>query len=276
MEPKLFQIGEMARLFHLSVSSIRHYEALGLVTPEHVDPDTGYRYYSVRQFEALNTLRYLRTLDMPLPEIADLLRNRDVDKIEEKLRAQKAAVAEKQRDLARIERKIDARLRQLQEAQAAPLGDIQLVLAPACRLFWVEASLSAENYSDLELSTSRLAAMQAEAVVFLGKVGFSISAAHLKAHRYTQYDGIFLLLDEDDTFAGAVMDCPETLCVRVRFRGHHLQSPGQYRRLAAYMAEHRLTVSGFSREIAIIDQGFTYDRDKFIMEICIPVEKQKS
>ncbi len=270
---ELFQIGEMARLFHLSVSSIRHYETLGLVTPERIDPDTGYRYYSVRQFEAFNTIRYLRTLDMPLPEIADFLRNRDVDKIEEKLRAQKAAVTEKQRELARIERKIDARLRQLQEAQAAPLGEIQLVLAPACRLFWVEASLSAENYSDLELSTTRLASMQAEAVVFLGKVGFSISAAHLKARQYGQYDGTFLLLDEDDTFAGAVMDCPETLCVRVRFRGHHLQSPDQYRLLEAYMAEHRLAVAGFSREIAIIDQGFTHDRDKFITEICIPVEK---
>ena len=84
---ELFQIGEMARLFHLSVSSIRHYETLGLVTPERIDPDTGYRYYSVRQFEAFNTIRYLRTLDMPLPEIADFLRNRDVDKIEEKLQA---------------------------------------------------------------------------------------------------------------------------------------------------------------------------------------------
>lgn len=274
MELKLFQIGEMARLFHLSVSSIRHYEALGLVTPEHIDPDTGYRYYSVRQFEVFNTIRYLRALDLPLSEIADFLRNRDVDKIEEKLRVQKAAVAEKQQELARIERKIDARLRQLREAQEAPLGELQLILAPSCRLFWVEASLSAENYNDLELSTSRLAAVQAEAVVFLGKVGFSVSAAHLKAHRYTQYDGAFLLLDADDHFDGSIINCPETLCVRVRFRGHHLQSPAQYRRLMAYIRENGLAVSGFSREITIIDQGLTNDRGKFITEICIPVEKR--
>lgn len=100
-----------------------------------------------------------------------------------------------------------------------PLGEIQLITAPACRLFWMDASLSAENYSDLELSTSRFAAMQAEAVVFLGKVGFSISAAHLKDRRYTQYDGTFLLLDDDDHFDGALMNCPEALCVRVCFRG---------------------------------------------------------
>ena len=82
--PQLFSIGEMAKIFHLSVSSLRHYEALGLVTPEYVDPSTNYRYYSVRQFEPLNTIRYLRAMDMPLTEIADFLQNRDVETIEEK------------------------------------------------------------------------------------------------------------------------------------------------------------------------------------------------
>ena len=37
----------------------------------------------------LNTIRYLRMLDMPLAEIADFLHNRDVDIIADKLRGQK-------------------------------------------------------------------------------------------------------------------------------------------------------------------------------------------
>ena len=52
----LYQIGEVARLFHLSISLLRHYDKTGLVTPEYTDPDTGYRYYSIRQFECLNTI----------------------------------------------------------------------------------------------------------------------------------------------------------------------------------------------------------------------------
>ena len=86
---QLFSIGEVARLFHMSVSSLRHYESLGLLSPEYINLDSGYRYYSTRQFEVLNTLRYLRALDMPLPEIADFLQNRDVETIEQKLRQQK-------------------------------------------------------------------------------------------------------------------------------------------------------------------------------------------
>ena len=79
---KLFQIGDVAKMFHLSVGSLRHYEDIGILKPEHIDKNTGYRYYSTRQFEILNTIRYLRVLDMPLKEIADFLQNRDIQTIE--------------------------------------------------------------------------------------------------------------------------------------------------------------------------------------------------
>ncbi len=271
MDRQLFSIGEVARLFHLSVSSIRHYEVLGLLTPEYVDPASSYRYYSPRQFEVFNTIRYLRALDMPLDEISDFLHNRDVDKIEEKLRMQKAVVIEKQKELTRIEHKIDAQLQRLHDAQASPLGEIEFIQAPACRLFWVEDSLTMQNSEDIELSTSRLAQAQAEAVIFLGKVGFGISQQHLQQRHYEHYDGVFLLLDEADRFDGDAMKLPPSPCVRVRFRGHHLQSPEQYRRLETYMQRHGLQVSGFSREVTIIDQGLTSDTEKFITEITVPV-----
>lgn len=118
----LFSIGQMAKIFHLSQSGIRYYEKSGFLTPEYVAPDSGYRYYSARQFEVFNTIRYLRALDMPLPEITDFLHNRDVARIEQKLRQQKQEVARRQQELSRIERKIDNRLRQLHEAQTAELA----------------------------------------------------------------------------------------------------------------------------------------------------------
>ena len=122
---KLFSIGEVARLFDLSVGTLRHYETLGLVQPEYVDPGTGYRYYSVRQFEPLNTVRYLRMLGMPLPAIGDFLKNRDVGNIEQKLLRQKAEIGKKRRELEIIERKIDNRLSMLADAKSAPLDLIE-------------------------------------------------------------------------------------------------------------------------------------------------------
>ena len=268
---KLMPIGPVAKLFHLSVSTLRHYENLGLVIPERVDPETGYRYYGPRQFEILNTIRYLRALDMPLSEIADFLQNRDVDWMEEKLRQQKDAVAEKRRELMRIEAKIDRRLRQLQEAQAAPLGEIRQGPMPECRLVWMRQELRLKSSLDMESSIRALDREQRETAIFLGKVGVSLSPEKLCAGKFEQYDGIFLVLEEEDRFQGKSICIPAGECVQMRFRGSHPQAPEQYRRLMDYMAREGLAVAGFSREITLIDNGLTMDTEKFVTEITIPV-----
>lgn len=275
MEPiKLFSIGDVAKLFHLSVSSLRHYEAAGLLQPEWVDPQTGYRYYSTRQFEVLNTIRYLRALDMPLPEIADFLRDRDVGRMEEKLRLQRETVIRKQQELRRIERKIENRLQQLHTAQTCPLDTVELVEAAACRIVWMESSMKIEGYLDMETWIRKLDSSDVEAVVFLGKVGVSLSGEHLRQGRYTPYDGIFLVLDEEDNYNGEVQQLPQALCVRIRFRGSHAQTPEQYEKLTTYIAAHQMEVAGFSREITMIDYGLTNDLQKFVTEISIPVRMQ--
>lgn len=272
-ESNLLSIGDVARLFHISVSSLRHYEHIGLVTPEYTDPDSGYRYYGPGQFELLNTIRYLRALDMPLNEIADFLQNRDIGLIEEKLRRQKEIVVRKQDELSRIERKIDHRLERLADAQSEPLDTIKIVTLPPCRLVWVENPLKIENFHDMEEPIRRLDISDAEAVIFLGKVGVGISAENLESGRVDRYDGVFLALDDEDIYRGKTDVLPRTDCVRIRFCGNHTEAPVHYRKLLAYIAEHKLRISGFSREITLIDYGITNDTDKFVTEICIPVDK---
>ncbi len=269
--PKLFQIGDMAKLFHISVSSLRYYESLGLLTPECVAPDTGYRYYSVRQFEVLNTIRYLRELDMPLPEISDFLKNRDIDRMEEKLRQQKAEIERKRLELQRIERRIDNNLRRIGDAQDSELDVIKYAAAPAMRIVWMDTALKISSSLDMEMPIRELEQSQAETALFLGKVGVGISAENLEAGSFEQYDGVFLILDDEDRFDGKTVLLPETQCVAVRFRGSHTEAAEQYRRLMEHIRAHGMKPSGFSREITMIDYGITSDREKFVTEISIPV-----
>ena len=270
---KLFPIGDVSKMFHISVSSLRHYEKAGLLTPAYVSPDSGYRYYGMEQFEALNTIRYLRALDMPLSEIADFLQNREVGRMEEKLRRQKALVRQKQQELRRIEKKIDHRLSRLLDAQTAPLHTVSLLHVPACRIAWVENPLKIRQFFDLEAPIRKLDKSEQEAVVFLGKVGVGISREHLLAGQTDRYDGLFLLLDQEDLYAGTTIILPETDCVRIRFSGSHPQAPAQYRILLEYIRAHGLQIAGFSREITLIDYGITNDAEKFVTEISIPVEQ---
>lgn len=271
-QKNLFPIGEVSKLFHISVSSLRHYENIGLLTPEYISADSGYRYYGTEQFEVLNTIRYLRALDMPLAEIRDFLKNRDIDRIEEKLLQQKQEVLKKLQELKRIEQKLDNRLNWLADAQSAPLDTISPVTLPSCRIVWMDHPLKIDGSLDLESPIRKLDQSEAEAVVFLGKVGLGISVEHLKRNETAQYDGIFLQLDQEDLFTGETLSLPESLCVRLRFRGSHREAPEQYEKLLKYVRNQQLQIAGFSREITLIDYGITNDKEKFVTEICIPVK----
>ena len=207
---------------------------------------------------------------MPLSEIEDFLKNREVGRIEEKLRQQKQAVLKKQQDLKRVERKIDHRLQWLLDAQSAPLDTVSLLRLPPCRLVWVEDPLKIGGSADLEAPIRKLEQSTAEAVVFLGKVGLGISAEHLQARQTGQYDGIFLILDQEDLYTGKTA-LPETLCVRLQFRGSHADASRPYKKLLDYIEEYRMRIAGFSREVTLIDYGITSDPGKFVTEIRIPV-----
>jgi DNA-binding transcriptional MerR regulator len=69
----LLPIGRFSEICRLSIPALRHYDELGLLPPAAVDPDTGYRYYSVSQAADADRIRTLRFLEMPLPEIKAIL-----------------------------------------------------------------------------------------------------------------------------------------------------------------------------------------------------------
>ena len=204
--------------------------------------------------------------------IEDFLKNKDISRIEEKLLQQKHAVLKKQQELQRIEQKINHRLNWLRDAQSVPLDTVSLIELPSCRIVWVDAPRKVHGSLDMEVPIRKLDQSDAEAVVFLGKVGLGISAEHLQQSIVNRYDSIFLILDQEDIYTGETITLPKTLCVRLRFRGSHIEAPAHYEKLLDYITKEQIQIVGFSREITLIDYGITNDSEKFVTEICIPVK----
>lgn len=97
-------IGQFSAMTHLSIKALRRYHDGGLLQPAAVDDRTGYRYYDPAQIVTAQTIRRLRELDMPLPEIADLVGHPDerrrqellaghLHRLEERLAQTRSAVA---------------------------------------------------------------------------------------------------------------------------------------------------------------------------------------
>jgi len=81
----LVPIGRFSRLCRLTIPALRHYDELGLLRPAAIDPDTGYRYYSLAQADEAERIRVLRSMEMPLEEIRALLAERDPAAVQARL-----------------------------------------------------------------------------------------------------------------------------------------------------------------------------------------------
>jgi DNA-binding transcriptional MerR regulator len=124
----LLTIGRFARLCRLSVKQLRHYDELGLLRPDRVDPATGYRYYATARVRDALTVALLRDLDVPLPVIAELLAAGDAERV-------RLLGLERDRLAARIARDTErlAVLERLAEGPV-PAYEVELVDEPALRL----------------------------------------------------------------------------------------------------------------------------------------------
>lgn len=69
----MLKIGEFSKLSRVSIRMLRHYDEIGLLTPETIDPFTGYRYYSETQLIAVGRIAALKELGFSLAAISELL-----------------------------------------------------------------------------------------------------------------------------------------------------------------------------------------------------------
>jgi DNA-binding transcriptional MerR regulator len=104
----MLNIGEFARLGQVSPRMLRHYDQLRLLTPERVDPETGYRSYGVHQLARLHRLLALRDLGFRLEQIGGLLDGEPpLEQLRGMLHLRRAqlerSVAEEQDRLRRVE-----------------------------------------------------------------------------------------------------------------------------------------------------------------------------
>lgn len=136
-------------------------------------------------------------------------------------------------------------------------------------------SLRPKSYLDLEFSIRQLQKDQTETSVFLGKVGIGIILEHLLEGKLDTYDLVFLILDEEDSYQGITEELQEQMYVTIRFCGGHTEAPDYYRKILAYISAEHLTITGFSQEITMIDDGITSDPEKFVTEIRIPVDEKR-
>ena len=146
----MFAIGEFARHGRVSVRMLRHYDAIGLLRPAHVDPVTGYRAYQAAQLAELNRIVALKDLGFTLEQVRLMLGEQvGVEQVRGMLALRRAdleaAVAASTQRLAQVE----ARLRAIELDGGLPAHEVVVKRLPAARMAELSTTVDSFHPDDI-------------------------------------------------------------------------------------------------------------------------------
>lgn len=123
----MFKIGDFSKICQVPVSALRYYADLGLLEPAHIDPFTGFRYYTLDQLPRLHRILALKDMGLSLEEVGRLLREElSAEELRGMFRLQQAKIeqqlADEQARLARVA----ARLRVIETEGKMPQDEVVL------------------------------------------------------------------------------------------------------------------------------------------------------
>ena len=78
-----YLIGSFSKLSNLSTKTLIWYDKIGILKPEYIDENNGYRYYGEKSLQKVLAIKYLQKLDFSLQEIKDFSADVLTQKIEE-------------------------------------------------------------------------------------------------------------------------------------------------------------------------------------------------
>lgn len=141
-------ISDFARLGQVSVRMLRHYDALGLLVPDDVDPSNGYRSYSPVQLHRLNRIVALKDLGFTLEQVRRLLQD-DLDAVELRgmLRLRRAQL---EAEVAAVDARlaaVETRLRMIDKEQTMTT-DFVVKTVPAVQLIARTATLDPDRLGE--------------------------------------------------------------------------------------------------------------------------------
>jgi len=92
---ELLSIGEMAKFTGVGIQALRYYERKNILKPAYIDPNTGYRYYSLEQANSIDVISACVELNIPLKELVNLFDTEDLTQLQEFFARNKKAAAKK-------------------------------------------------------------------------------------------------------------------------------------------------------------------------------------
>ena len=273
IKENLLSITELAKLRQVTSETLRYYDRIGLITPDYVDPQTRYRYYSIRQYEKLGTIKELRQLGMSIHDITDYFSGRNLRKSHQLLLHQLELLEEEIRKQQLLSEILRRKLHFLSEITPPPPVDKVFCRAFPQR-YMITFGEPAGGSREHAFAFTRLERYLDEVAPILASDRIGVYADwHLLEPSDDYIPAVPMIFVERDAIESEqkrTIPPGDYLCMNYR-RGELERYHPSFARLHTYMAEHGWVLNGMIFQFYKIDVTLTSDPDETLMEIQVPV-----
>lgn len=192
----------MAKINHVSVNTLRLYDKWGLLTPCHINEESGYRYYSMSQNATLDLISYMKELGMSLREIKDVLDQRDNNLIEAILIKKQKAIDDEMAALKRQRSAVNRTIYSLERYRKSP-QDGTLTTEYIDERHYFQKRVS-KNFYDYDSDTYEMILKEFKSLLLKGNlpqvyycnVGTFLTKENFLKQHFETYDS-FIFVDEN-------------------------------------------------------------------------------
>lgn len=150
----MLSIGEFSKICNVSTKTLRYYDEIGLILPNKINPENGYRYYSIEQLETMLLINRLKSYHFSLEEIKVILESEEIQEetLFHALNQKKKQMERKARELADTLTQLNDDLSNIKQGKSilSYLDDIQvqLVDVPTMNLLFLRKMVQQDEFAE--------------------------------------------------------------------------------------------------------------------------------
>lgn len=280
----MFKIGDFSRLTRVPITTLHHYDEIGLFKPLRIDQFTGYRYYSFDQLPRLNRILALRGLGFTLEQVGRMLGTDDTlavsaDELRAMLKLRQAELQQQVEETVEKLAQVEFRLRQIE--REGFMADVEVLFKQVSPLKIVGAR---EVVPKPEMMRERCMALNDAACALIDSAKLKTDGVSFALYYNSDEQGIDVemayVVDpasaETTTSNGAqVHSLPAVTVAYAVYRGSYddFGAVGRlHENIARWIEANGYRVTGASREYYLRPPQKADDLDA-VMEIQYPVER---
>lgn len=264
----LFSIGELSRLQNISRQTLIFYDKIGLFCPAYVHPETGYRYYSASQLDALDTICMMKKIGFSLEEIKAHMQNYTIDNSLAALKKQLTVIEQQIEDLQMISSRVKHRCHELEHVIDIRGRSEQVTVEPfAGAALLVQAVKPPYSLEEVSIATKQcfVRAFHEHLPVYY-QSGAIVPLSRIRQGRYVEASHVFLPIEAAQG-TQEVITLPPGRCAITHHTGDYLSIGSAYERILTFCDEKNLTLTSDSYEFALNDYLSTGDESEYVTKI---------